>query len=92
MLAADGLHIRPCSLIARVAASAPEPVTLVVGDSEVEASSIFELMALGLEQGTAVMVAARDASAAEAVSQIAELFRADFPADEPLDVGDPEIS
>lgn len=74
----EGLHIRPCSMIAKVAARA-EGVVLESGGQSADAASIFDLLALALESGAEVVIRGPQAAAAQ-IDEIADLFESDFPA------------
>lgn len=70
----QGLHARPASQLATLAASFDSTV-LVAG---VDASSLLSLMGLGLPQGTEVRIEATGADAEAAVAAVAEAFEHGF--------------
>ena len=74
--------MRPCSLIAKAAADAPSPVTLRSGEATADASSMFDLMALGLEGGSEIVVSGQRCCR-QIVDAIANLFESNFAGDEP---------
>ena len=73
----EGLHVRPCSLIAKVASEATTPVTLQSGDVGADASSMFDLIAMGLEVGSEIAICG-DSAAQPAIDAIADLFETNF--------------
>ena len=73
----EGLHVRPCSLIAKLAAGIPDRIRLTVGDESADAASMFDLMALGAAPGTEIVVSG-DAEVAETIDRIVSLFERDF--------------
>ena len=73
----EGLHVRPCSQIAAVAGQSAGQVTLRVGDRSADASSMLEMMALGVEPGTELQVVGTETAAAS-VEQIVAMFESNF--------------
>lgn len=71
----DGLHVRPCSLIAKIAATATAPVQVRFGPQQADASSMFDLMALGAESGAELQICGDDETT---VTRIVALFESDF--------------
>ena len=72
--APNGLHARPAGLIAQRARAFSSDVMFQVGDRKVSARSAVGLMALGLDQGVVVTVAARGADAPAAAKALAEMI------------------
>lgn len=75
----NGLHLVPCSQIARAASEFQGTITLRVGDRTADAKTIVEIVSLGASKGTAVEVEARGEGGDEAVGAIRALFQAGFP-------------
>lgn len=74
VLAAD-LHLRPAGLVVRAAAPYAADVELVAAGRVARASSVLEVMGLGVRAGTAVTVRGRGADAAEAVRAVGGVLR-----------------
>lgn len=79
----NGLHLVPCSLIARTASEFSGKVTLTNGDKSADASTILELMSLSASQGTQLLVEARGEGCEQVVAALRQLFAAGFPTDRP---------
>lgn len=71
-----GLHARPAAVLARVASQFDAEVTV----EDAEATSVLELMALGIAQGQDVTVAAEGADAVEALAAVIALLEDPNPA------------
>jgi phosphotransferase system HPr (HPr) family protein len=52
----DGLHLRTCEAVARVASEFQAEATVSRGEKRANAESILDLMALGAEEGTELNV------------------------------------
>ena len=74
----DGLHLVPCSEIARTASEFPGEVRLIAGARQADAKSPMELMSLGAERGTQLTVEAVGQDAEEVVAKLVDLFRTNF--------------
>jgi phosphocarrier protein HPr len=76
------LHARPAGQFSRIAAGfASRPITLAVGDKEVDARSVLLVMSLGATRGTRVTVRAEGEDADQAVQTLADLLAAVEPVD-----------
>lgn len=76
----QGFHLRPATAFAREAAKYKCSITLTKGDQRIDGRSPLELMILGAEQGTELVleVSGPDAAAAlESLSRILEAPAAD---------------
>lgn len=72
---AEGLHVRPCSMIAKAVAGGSSPVSVEANGQSADASSVFDLMGLGLECGSSIRLSGSDA---DAVDRVALLFETSF--------------
>lgn len=72
---AEGLHVRPCSMIAKSVLGAAHPVTIEACGQTADASSVFELMGLGAECGSSITLSGEDP---DAVDRVAALFESSF--------------
>lgn len=77
----NGLHMVPCSLIARAAKDFSGQVILTNGPRSADASTILELMSLNASCGTELEVEARGPGCDAVVAAIRALFDAGFPTD-----------
>ena len=79
-----GLHARPAKLFSQAAAASGLPVTIAKGDgAAVNAASILQIMALGVQHGQEVTVAVDDAAgdhAQQVVDELAGLLERDLDA------------
>ncbi|MFP7706511.1 HPr family phosphocarrier protein [Trueperella sp. LYQ141] len=73
--AEQGLHARPAALFARAAGQSGYDVTIHYKDDSADASSLLELMTLGVEQGDEVELRCEDDSAADALDKLVELLQ-----------------
>ena len=67
---AHGLHARPASLFAQAAARASAPVTIAMGEKQVNAASVLSVISLGVDKGDAVTIACDDESALDELEQL----------------------
>ena len=70
----NGLHLRPCSAIVDAVNRHRAKVIVQYGDQSVNAASIFDLLSLGAEAGTELVLSATGAEAEEAVEAVAGLL------------------
>ena len=70
----QGLHIRACSALVSIASGFSGQVTLKYHGRTADASSMFDLLALGVEPHDSVSVEATGEGATGVVEQIEELF------------------
>ena len=78
----NGLHLVPCSLIARMAARFDCEIQIHKDDLSVDAKAMLELMTLNAKQGTTLVVETRGKDAADAIGELVRLFESDFEASE----------
>lgn len=78
----NGLHLVPCSQIARVAGEFCGTVTLWKGDQQADAKSPIHIAALGAPQGTVLDVEAVGEGCEDVVARLRDLFAAGFPVEE----------
>jgi phosphocarrier protein HPr len=70
----QGLHLRPCSAIARTVGRYQAVVTVQKGSQAVAAASIFGLLSLAAAVGTRLVVSATGPDAREALQAVVELL------------------
>ena len=73
-----GIHARPAALIAQTANKFNCELTLILGDTEVNAKSIMGVITIAAGYNTAVTVKAEGADAEEAVKALETLFENKF--------------
>lgn len=76
----DGLHMVPCSAIARVASEFSGQVRLIAGPKQADAKSVMDLMSLGADHGQRLTVEAVGQHAEEVVEKLVHLFQSNFAA------------
>ena len=76
----NGLHMRPASLIAKLANQYESRIALVRGNERVDGKSMLEIVTLVAEHGTNLTIEASGPDAEEAVESLAELFAGKFAA------------
>ncbi|NOX56613.1 MAG: HPr family phosphocarrier protein [Planctomycetes bacterium] len=74
----DGLHMVPCSAIARTAAEFAGEVRLIAGAKQADAKSVMDLMSLGADHGQELTVEAIGQDAEEVVARLVHLFQTNF--------------
>lgn len=84
----QGLHIRPCTLLAQLAMKFQSRIRLHKGSMQVDAKSILELMTLAATNGTILDLEVEGTDAAEAMQHLAALFDSSFSPPSPV-VGQP---
>ena len=80
----NGLHLVPCSLIARASRRYQCSVRIHKGSLTVDAKNVLELMTLNADCGTQLELETAGDGAAEALRELVELFESNF---EPADPG-----
>ncbi len=81
----NGLHLVPCSRIARLARRFEDcEVRIVRPDSNqvVDAKNVFDLITLKAQKDTVLEIEARGAAARQAVDEMVRLFERNFETDE----------
>ena len=74
----NGLHLVPCSRIAQLAGAFECDVFVQKGDHKVNAKTVLELMTLGAEKGTELVLEAEGNGANQAVADLVRLFESGF--------------
>jgi phosphotransferase system HPr (HPr) family protein len=72
----QGFHMRPATAFAQLAGKFQANVTVCKGDQRINGKSPLELMFLGAEQGTELLLEASGADAPMALEALAELLAA----------------
>ncbi len=78
---ANGLHLLPCSVIARAVKDFPGTVKLIRGNREANAKSIMDVIQLGAVCGTELILEVEGPGAAEVTDRIEMLFDDGFMTD-----------
>ncbi|HKD38615.1 MAG TPA: HPr family phosphocarrier protein [Pirellulales bacterium] len=74
----NGLHMRPASLIAKLANQFQSKIELVRGQERVDGKSMLEIVTLVAEHGTNLTIEASGPDAEAAVEALAVLFASQF--------------
>lgn len=74
----QGLHFRPCQLIALAAQQHQGSVVLTRGTTRADAKSLLELLTLAAEQGTDLELEATGPEAEVVLEKVSELFSNGF--------------
>jgi phosphotransferase system HPr (HPr) family protein len=77
----NGLHIRPIHQIVKTAQRYKCATRIQKGAHSVDATSMLDLMTLGAEHGTLLILECSGEGAEECVEALAQLFNAGFPED-----------
>lgn len=76
--AANGLHMIPCSIVARLAQQFQSTIILCKADVRADAKRILDLMTLGAGPGAKLELEISGDDAETAMQRIVELFAGDF--------------
>lgn len=74
----QGLHFRPCQLIAMAAQQHQGSVILSRGATRADAKSLMDLLTLAAERGTDLELEATGPDASEVVDRVSQLFTSGF--------------
>ena len=74
----QGLHARPAELFARTAMQYEAAIELMRAEIRVDAKSVLQLLTLGADQGTELVLEARGVDARQAVEALVQLVDRDF--------------
>ncbi|HEY0983582.1 MULTISPECIES: HPr family phosphocarrier protein [unclassified Schlesneria] len=74
----QGLHFRPCQLIALAVQQHQSSMIITRGSTRADAKSLLELLALAAEQGTDLELEASGPDAVDVLSEVSELFSRGF--------------
>jgi len=85
--AEHGLHIRPCTMVAKLATQFGCRVRLISNGKQADAKSILDLMTLAAGPGTELDLEAEGPDAETALDQLAALFDSDFAVQEAAPAG-----
>jgi len=75
---ANGLHLRPASLIAKLAGQYESKIELVKDSQRVDGKSVLEIVTLMAEHGTELTIEANGADAETAITALVALFASNF--------------
>ena len=71
--AANGLHTRPASIFVKAAKNYQCDISVLSGEKEANAKSLFKLQTLGLTRGTTITIRANGPDAEQAVVALSRL-------------------
>ena len=74
----QGLHFRPCQLIALAVQQHRSSMVISRGSTRADAKSLLELLALAAEQGTDLELEASGPDAVDVLSEVTDLFSRGF--------------
>ena len=74
----QGLHARPAELFARTAIQFEATIELMRAEIRADAKSVLQLLTLGADQGTELVLEARGVDARQAVEALVQLVDRDF--------------
>jgi phosphocarrier protein HPr len=74
----QGLHMIPCSLIAKFAREVDCEIRVLRDDQASDARNVLELMMLSAEMGTPLILEGRGNGASEALDHLARMFEENF--------------
>lgn len=69
----QGLHARPAELFAKMALKYEARIELIRGDQRVDGKSILEILTLGVQPGTKIVLEAQGRDAQDAIDALARL-------------------
>jgi phosphotransferase system HPr (HPr) family protein len=70
----NGLHMVPCSAIAKAVREFGGPVRILRGDLVIDASSVFDLLGLGAQRGTVLILEADGDGAESLLDRLEQVF------------------
>lgn len=73
-----GLHARPAALFVQTAAKFTSDISVANGESVANAKSILEVLMLGVNQGTEIVICAEGEDSAVALEAFRDLHARDF--------------
>jgi phosphocarrier protein HPr len=87
-----GLHMRPCTIVAKTASQFDSRVRLRNVGKQADAKSIMDLLTLAAELGTELDLEVDGPDAPDALEHLAALFDSDFAPPEPVTAQPPAAS
>lgn len=70
-----GLHARPAAQLAQEAAKFEAQIKLILGESEVDAKSVLDILTLAAGRGTSLIIKAQGEDAQQAVDSLEHFFQ-----------------
>src|SRR5574342_1433366 len=74
----NGMHARPATKFAEIANKYNSEIRVKTKNKEVDGKSIIELLTLGAENGTEIIITAKGTDAAEALDALEGLIKSKF--------------
>lgn len=74
----EGLHARPSTLLSQAAARYDGSVRIHANEQTADAKSIFDLLALGLTEGTELTIEVEGDNASTMLDSLCEMFDSNF--------------
>jgi len=78
VLSEQGLHARPAAKLAQTAQRFQAAITIALGDQEVDAKSILDILTLAAGRGANLTLRAKGVDAGPALDELAALFKNRF--------------
>lgn len=78
----QGLHARPADLFVRLAQTFDSSITIIKDDRRADGKGILDLLTLGAQQGTELIIEASGTDAQEAVEALTKLVNEGFSEDQ----------
>ena len=75
---ADGIHLRPTSLIIQLVAEYPGDIQIESPKGHCDLRSVFELMLLALERGTVIRIRVSGPDEEDVCRKLADLFEREY--------------
>ncbi len=73
-----GMHARPAAMISKIAAKAEKQVWIGDGETKAEASSVIDILSLGIRQGTRVQICLESEKDIHILEKIKNLIKSGF--------------
>lgn len=76
---AEGMHMRPAGLIAKVAKAHPEStITMKANGKDIKASAVMQIMAAGIKKGTEVEIVVDGGDEQNILDELVKMFEDGF--------------
>ena len=76
---AGGMHMRPAGIIAKTAKAHPDSeIIMKVGDKEIKATAIMQIMAAGIKKGTNVEIVVNGGDEQSVLQEFVDMFEEGF--------------
>ena len=76
---AEGMHMRPAGIIAKAAKShSDSEIIMKVGDKEIKATAVMQIMAAGIKKGTNVEIVVNGGDEQSVLKEFVDMFEDGF--------------